>query len=127
MKHALALILLSCALIAQDKPAAENPKPAAAEKPSEAKPKIQPINVRDEMIELIHQLKKQARSLPSQPSMGGSNPQASAAMFDAKLKAKAEAQRLLLQALVELAKEAEKKAPAKVYHSSNPNDEFAGS
>lgn len=120
MKHALALLLLSCFLCAQDKPAAEAPKPAVAEKPSEAKPKIQPINVRDELIELIHQLKKQARSLPSQPSMGGSNPQASAAMYGAQLKAKTEAQRLLLQALVELAKEAEKKEPTKAYHSSNP-------
>lgn len=119
MKHTLALILACCALVAQDKPASEAPKPAAAEKPSEAKPKITPIDVRDELIELIHQLKKEARSLPSQPSMGGVNPQASAAMYDAQLKAKTEAQRLLLQALIELAKEAEKNKPTKVYHSSS--------
>lgn len=124
MKHALALLLLSCVLVAQDKPAAETPKPAAAAKPAAAKPKIQPINVRDELIELIHQLKKQARSLPSQPSMDGHNPQASAAMHDAQLKAKAEAQRLLLQTLVELTKEAEKKEPTEVYHSSTPPESF---
>jgi hypothetical protein len=131
MKHALALILACCALVAQDKPAAEAPKPAAeapkpaaVEKPASAKPKIQPINVRDELIELIHQLKKQARSLPSQPSMGGHNPQASAVMHDAQLKAKTEAQRLLLQALVELAKEAERKKPTEVYHSSTPPESF---
>ena len=41
-------------------------------------------------------------------------------IYEAKAKAKNEAQRLLLQALVELAKEAEKKEPTKVYHSSNP-------
>ena len=60
MKHALALLLLSCVLVAQDKPAAQAPKPAAVEKPEESKPKIPPINVRDELIELIHQLKKEA-------------------------------------------------------------------
>ena len=104
MKNALALVLLSCALVAQDKPVAEAPKPVAIEKPTEAKTKIAPINVRDELIELIHQLKKEARDIPSQPSMGGSNSQASAAMYDAELKARSEAQRLLLQALLELAK-----------------------
>ncbi len=91
MKHALALLLLSCVLVAQDKPAAEAPKPAATDKPSEAKPKIPPINVRDELIELIHQLKKDADESPI-------------ADYVAKAKAKTEAQRLLLQALIELAK-----------------------
>ena len=42
------------------------------------------------------------------------------AKYDSDLKAKSEAQRLLLQTLVELAKEAEKNEPTKVYHSSNP-------
>ena len=42
------------------------------------------------------------------------------AKYDSDLKAKTEAQRLLLQALIELAKEAEKKEPTKAYHSSNP-------
>lgn len=101
------------------KAAAEAPKPAAVETAAESKPKIPSVNVRDELIELIHQLKKEARSLPSQPSMGGSNPQASAAMYDAQLKAKTEAQRLLLQALVELAKEAEKAKPTEVEHSTS--------
>ena len=104
MKHALALLLLSCVLVAQDKPAAEAPKPAAVEKPEESKPKIPPINVRDELIELIHQLKKESGREPYSPSMGGSSPQGSAAMYDAELKAKTEAQRLLLQALIELSK-----------------------
>jgi hypothetical protein len=118
MKNALALVLLSCALVAQDKPVAEAPKPVAIEKPTEAKTKIAPINVRDELIELIHQLKKEAGSPPSRPSMSGSNPQGSAAMYDAELKAKTEAQRLLLQALVELAKEAAKPTAVQVHSSS---------
>jgi hypothetical protein len=143
MKHALALILACCALVAQDKPnsddpgeilrraalglespapsgkpAAATPKPAAVEKTAKSKPKIAPIDVGDELIELIHQLKKEARSLPSQPSMGGSNPQASAAMYDAELRAKTEAQRLLLQALIELAKEAAKPTAVQVHSSS---------
>ena len=121
MRHALALLLLSCVLVAQDKPAAEAPKPAAVEKPEESKPKIPPINVRDELIELIHQLKKESGREPYSPSMGGSSPQGSAAMYDAELKAKTEAQRLLLQALVELAKEAAQ--PTAVQdHSSQQRD-----
>ncbi len=123
MKHAITLIAACCALVAQDKPAAEAPKPAAAEKPAEAKPKIQPINVRDELIELIHQLKKEAGGRIESPSTTVSDPAyqaARATKYEADMKAKTEAQRLLLQALVELAKEAEKKEPTKVYHSSNP-------
>jgi hypothetical protein len=130
MKHAVALILACCALVAQDKPAAEAPKPAAeapkpaaVEKPAESKPKIPPINVRDELIELIHQLKEESGRKPYSPSMGGMSPQGSAAMYDAELKAKTEAQRLLLQALVELAKEANKPS-ATIHHSSN--EPFAG-
>ena len=123
MKHALALILACCVLCAQDKPAAEAPKPAAAEKPAEAKPKIPPINVRDELIELIHQLKKEAGARIDSPSTMVSDPAYQAARadkYEADMKAKTEARRLLLQALVELAKEAEKKEPTKVYHSSTP-------
>lgn len=106
MKHALALLLLSCVLVAQDKPAAEAPKPADAEKPAESKPKIPPINVRDALIELIHLLKKDASSRLARPSieLPANTLTAAAAMYDAELKAKTEAQRLLLQALLELAK-----------------------
>jgi hypothetical protein len=119
MKHALALLLLSCVLVAQDKPkpAAEAPKPAAVETAAESKPKIPPINVRDELIELIHQLKEEAGRKPYSPSMGGMSPQGSAAMYDAELKAKTEAQRLLLQALLELAKEAAKPTAVQVHSS----------
>lgn len=122
MKHALALILACCSLVAQDKPADEAPKPAAAEKPAEAKPKIPPINVRDELIELIHQLKKRAYSEPYKYSLTHSSDKLTpvAAMYEAELKAKTEAQRLLLEALVVLSKDAEKEAPMKAYHSSNP-------
>ena len=123
MKHALALLLLSCALVAQDKPkpAAEAPKPAAVETAAESKPKIPPINVRDELIELIHQLKEDARRKIDSPLrwQSPSNQQTAAAMYDPDMKAKTEAQRLLLQALVELAKEAAKDKPTAVQvHSS---------
>jgi hypothetical protein len=122
MKHALALLLLSCALVAQDKPAAEAPKPAAVEKAAESKPKIPPINVRDELIELIHQLKNEASVLITPPSdpddFGGTNGRIRADIYIAKMKAKADAQNTLLQALLELAK-----LPVdspKQFHSSNP-------
>jgi hypothetical protein len=106
MKHTLALLLLSCVLVAQDKPAAEAPKPAAVEKPEESKPKIPPINVRDELIELIHQLKEDARQKIEDPLRFASPNymQAAAAEYEASMKAKTEAQRLLLQALIELSK-----------------------
>jgi hypothetical protein len=123
MKHALALILACCALVAQDKPAAETPKPAAAEKPAEAKPKIQPINVRDELIELIRALKTQASKRVSSPFVSMDGGLAFASMYEADMKAKTEAQRLLLQALAELAKEANKPS-ATIHHSSN--EPFAG-
>ena len=130
MKHALALILACCALVAQDKPAAEAPKPAAeapkpaaVEKPASAKPKIPPINVRDELIELIHKLKKQAGSEPY--SGYHENRDAYAARYESDMKAKTEAQRLLLQALVELAKEIEKPGlRPDAHHSSNPPIDF---
>jgi hypothetical protein len=118
MKHAIVLLLLSCVLVAQDKPAAEAPKPAVVKTAAKSKPKIAPINISDELIELIHQLKKGSGYHPSQPSMGGPNPQGSAAMYDAELKAKTEAQRLLLRALVELAKEAAKPTEVQVHSSS---------
>lgn len=123
MKKALALILACCVLVAQDKPAAEAPKAAAADKSAEAKPKIPPINVRDELIELIHQLKRDAGATVNPPTVIQIEPSLQASLsarYDAQMRAKAEAQRLLLQALVELAKESEGKAPTKVYHSSNP-------
>jgi hypothetical protein len=123
MKHALALLLLSCALVAQDKPAAEAPKPVAVEKPTEAKPKIPPINVRDELIELIHQLKKEGSGRVESPSTLVSDPAyqaARATKYEADMRAKTEAQRLLLQALVELSKEASKDKPTVVRHSSTP-------
>ena len=124
MKHAIALLLLSCALVAQENPSSsaiqsidpalvknvsggsvvEGPTTVDFIKPAKAKPAIPPVNVRDELLELIHELKRQADSKPYQPSMGGSSPQGSAAMYEAELKAKSEAQRLLLQALVELSK-----------------------
>ena len=76
MKHSLALILACCALVAQDKPAAEAPKPAAVETDvnkkiedllaAEAAEKMRkqkllqtPINVRDELIVEINALKQQ--------------------------------------------------------------------
>ena len=106
MKYALAhLLILSCVLFAQDKPAVEAPKPATVEKPDESKPKIPSINIRDELIELIHKLKKQAAWDPHRASLiDPERAGAGAVMYDAELKARAEAQRLLLQALVELAK-----------------------
>jgi len=129
MKHAFALILACCALVAKDKPTAAAPKPAAAETPAKAKPKIPPINVRDELIELIHQLKRDTGAAITPPAVIQTDPSLQASLsarYDAQMKAKTEAQRLLLQALVELAKEAEKKEPTKAYHSSNPTDGYVG-
>jgi hypothetical protein len=120
MKHALALLLLSCALVAQDKPAAEAPKPAAVEKAAESKPKIPPINVRDELIVLIHQLKEEAGVTVRPPSVIQLEPSLQAsisASYEARMKAKTEAQRLLLQALLELAKEAAKPTAVQVHSS----------
>lgn len=106
MKRALALIFLSCVLCAQGKPAAEAPNPDAAKKPAETKVKIPPINVRDELIELIHQLKEDARRKIEDPLRFASPNymQAAAAEYEAGMKAKTEAQRLLLQALIDLSK-----------------------
>ena len=139
MKHALALLLVSCVLVAQDKPAAQAPKPAAVETDvnkkiddlfaAEAAEKMRkqkllqtPINVRDELIELINQLKEDASALippPSDPDdFGGTNGRIRADIYIAKMKAKADAKNTLLQALVELSK-----LPADsptVYHGDNP-------
>lgn len=115
MKYALALILACCVLVSQDKPAAEAPTAISGQMPGEAGPKIQPIIIRDELIELIHSLKKEANYIPKTPYSPEYMPK-----YEAEMRAKSEAQRLLLQALVELAKEAEKGEPKKVYHSSNP-------
>jgi len=108
MKHALVpLLLLSCVLFAQDKPAVEAPKPAADEKAAESKPKIPPINVRDELIVLIHRLKEEAEVTVRPPMVIQMEPSLQASLsarYEAQMKAKSEAQRLLLLALVELAK-----------------------
>jgi hypothetical protein len=121
MKHALALLLLFCVLVAQDKPAVESPKPAAVKTAAESKPKIAPINIRDELIELIHQLKKDAGKEVDQLDYTLNNASKGAALgaYEAEMKAKTEARRLLLQALVELAKEAEKAKPTEVEHSTS--------
>jgi hypothetical protein len=135
MKQALALLLLSCVLVAQENPSSsaiqsidpalvknvsggsvvEGPITVDVIKPAKAKPAIPPVNVRDELIELIHALKVKAHADPYRPTYADAP---SAAMYDAGMKAKTEAQRLLLQALVELSK-----LPAEsptVYHSANP-------
>jgi hypothetical protein len=104
---------------------AEAPKPAAVAMAAESKTKIPPIDVRDELIELIYQLKKEANESPSSlwgKVSSGNEVIASLAIaeYEAKAKAKTEAQRLLLQALVELAKETGKEKPTKAWHSSLP-------
>lgn len=131
MKHALAFIFVSCVLVAQDKPAAEAPKPAAAEKPAEAK--IPPVNVRDELIVEIHALKEQIARCRSQlrsnqSYMGDQAIQRSSnnsffeqakVQHESNITLLIESQRALLLALSELAKEAAKEGlPTKVYHSS---------
>ena len=124
MKHALTLLLLSCVLVAQDKPAAEAPKPTAvetdinkkiedlladeaAEKMRKQKLLQTPINIRDSLIELINQLKIEASveiDSPVKPAPESLFQAARATKYDSDMKAKTEAQRLLLQALLELAK-----------------------
>jgi hypothetical protein len=122
MKRAIVLVLLCCVLFAQDKPAAETPKPASVGNPPVSKPGIPPIDVRDELIEIIHQLKKEAGVRIESPLAAGTTPEFQAALatrYEADKKAKTAAQHLLLQALVELAKEAKEK-PTKAWHSTNP-------
>ena len=111
MKHLLALLLLSCVLVAQDKPAAvygeiDVPMPAVAVKLAVAAP-IPPVNVRDELIELVHLLKADAGAFVRPPTITLLDPSLQASLsagYDARMKAKTEAQRLLLQALIELSK-----------------------
>ena len=111
MKHALALILVCCVLVAQDKPAAvygeiDVPMPAVAVKLAVAAP-IPPVNVRDELIELVHLLKADAGAFVRPPAITLLDPSLQASLsagYDARMKAKTEAQRLLLQALIELSK-----------------------
>ncbi len=81
-----------------------------------SKPKIQPVNVRDELIVLIHNLKRTSEkqvTLSSGSDYG-------ITLYTNQLKERVEAQRLLLDALVFLAKETEKERPSVVWHSSNP-------
>jgi hypothetical protein len=132
MKHSLALILACCALVAQDKPAAEAPKPAAAEKPAEAKLKIQPINVRDELVVEIHALKEQIASCRGklvinrsymsdqaiQPSANNSFFDQAKAQNESNITLLVESQRALVLALAELAKLPAESPTA--YHSSSP-------
>lgn len=105
----------------QPKSADKSPKPAAVDKTSESKPKIKPINIRDELIEMVHQLKKDAGKEVDRLDYTLNNASKGAALgaYEAEMKAKTEAQRLLLQALVELAKEAEKGKPTEVEHSTS--------
>lgn len=136
MKHALALILACCALVAQDKPAAygeiDVPMPAVAVKSAATKPTA-PVNVRDELIVEIHALKEQiARcrgALARNETYVGAqamSPTSSNFFNHARVKHESnitlliESQRALLLALSELAKEAAKEVPMKAYHSSNP-------
>jgi len=151
MKHALALLLLSCVLVAQDKPkpAAEAPKPAAvapdpfagivrdfkAEEAERLKLLQAPINVRDELIVEINALKEQIaicrESLASNERYMGAmaigNSERNSFFEQARVRHESnitlliESQRALLLALAELAKEAAK--PTAVQnHSSQRRD-----
>ncbi len=129
MKHALALLLLSCLLVAQDKPSSsaiqsidpalvknvfknvsggsvvESPIPADVSNPAKAKPAIPPVNVRDELIELIQDLKKDAgRDVRPISFISTEIAAVTWHNYETDVKAKTEAQRLLLQALIELSK-----------------------
>lgn len=139
MKHALALILACCALVAQDKPkTAEAPKPAAVEKPAESKPKIQPINVRDELIVEINALKQQiancrGRLAINETYLGAqakNTPERNSYFIQARVEHESnitlliESQRALLLALAELAKEAAQ--PTAVQNHSSQRIIFTG-
>ncbi len=143
MRHALALLLLSCVLVAQDKPkpaaeapkpAAEAPKPAAVETAAESKPPIQyrSINVRDELIVEIHELKLQLATcrrrsalnrsylgdMAMQPAASNSYFEQARVQHESDITLLIESQRSLILALAELAKEAAKDKPTEVQHSS---------
>lgn len=133
MKHALPLLLLSCILFAQDKPAAVAHKIATDDKTAGAKPKIPPINVRDELIVEISALKEQitrcrgalARNQSYlgdqaiQSSTNNSYFEQARVQYQSNITLLIESQRALLLALAELAKEMERKEPTEAYHSSN--------
>lgn len=145
MKQALALIFLSCVLCAQDKPAAEAPKPAAAapeldfskvvaEVDAREKAKLEllqaPINIKDELIEEINALKEQItkcrQSLANNetalgtfarsPSSDNNHFASARVRHESNISLLIESQRALVLALVELAKETDKKEPTKAYH-----------
>jgi hypothetical protein len=146
MKHALAFLLLTCVLVAQDKPAAEAPKPApygfekaaeskpyGFEKAAESKPQIRyrSINVRDELIVEISELKLQIatcrgrlandRSFMSDQAIASAGShyfEHAKAQYQSDITLLVESQRALILALAELAKEAAKDKPTEVQHSS---------
>ena len=95
----------------------------AAEKMRKQKLLQTPINIRDSLIELINQLKIEASveiDSPVKPAPESLFQAARATKYDSDMKAKTEAQHLLLQALVELSKLS--KETAAVHHSSNPRE-----
>ena len=122
MKNALPLLLLCCTTLAQDKPVVEAQKPSAATPTTFAKivddiaaadaerrDFLQsPVNIRNELIELIHQMKEESTAPiapPTDPNdLDGTNGRIRADIYIAKMKAKTDAQNTLLQALVELSK-----------------------
>jgi hypothetical protein len=163
MKHALAILLLSCVLVAQDKPisddpgeilrraalglespapsgkpaaaapkSAEAPKAASVEKAAESKIRYRSINVRDELIVEISELKLQIATcrgrLQSNRSYLGAQAMGTAAsssyfeqarvQHESDITLLVESQRALILALAELAKEAAKDKPTEVQHSS---------
>jgi len=148
MKHALALILACCALVAQDKPAAEAPKPAAvepdpfagivrdfkAEEAERLKLLQAPINVRDELIVEINALKEQIascrESLASNErhmaTLSIGNSERNSFFEQARVRHESNitlligSQHALQLALAELAKEVAKDKPTKAWHSNLP-------
>ena len=137
MKHALALLLLSCVLVAQDKPATygeiDVPMPAVAVKSEATKPPP-PVNVRDELIVEIHALKQQiakcrGRLVSNESYVGAQAMSPTSSNFfnharvqhESNITLLIESQRALLLALAELAKEAAQ--PTAVQnHSSQRRD-----
>lgn len=157
----LFLLLSCCVIVAQNKPTETKPgksaaaitrelqgvtgSPSDAKKPDpmaaevvvkqiingDSRKRVEPINVRDELIELVHQLKKDAAFTIKGQSAYDSNitnsvQSALSARHDTDTKAKIETQRLLLHALTELSKEAAKDKPTKVWHSSQPPEPGEG-
>ena len=134
MKHALALLLLSCVLVAQDKPATygeiDVPMPAVAVKSEATKP-TPPVNVRDELIVEIHALKEQIARCRGNLARNGTYVGAQAnsssessnyfnharIMHESNITLLIESQRALLLALAELAKEAAQPTAVQVHSS----------